>query len=44
MSNLKKSKLREDLVDLLKKSYQPHKNAKANMAKKGYVMMINYQL
>ena len=36
MSNLKKSKLREDLGDLLKNSYQPQKIAKANMAKKGY--------
>jgi len=36
MSNLKKSKLREDLGDLLKNSYQPQKIAKANLAKKGY--------
>ena len=36
MSNLKESKLREKLGDLLKNSYQPQKIAKANMAKKGY--------
>ena len=36
MSYLKKSKLRNDLGDLLKNSYQPQKIAKANMAKKGY--------
>ena len=36
MSNLKKSKLRENMGDLLKNSYQPQKVAKANMAKKGY--------
>ena len=36
MSNLKKSKLREDMGDLLKNSYQPQKIAKANLAKKGY--------
>ena len=36
MSHLKKSKIREDLGDLLKNSYQPQKIAKANMAKKNY--------
>ena len=36
MSHLKKSKIREDLGDLLKNSYQPQKIAKANLAKKGY--------
>ena len=36
MSNLKKSKLRNDTGDLLKASYLPQKDAKAKMAKRGY--------
>ena len=36
MSNLKKSKLREDTGDLLKASYLPQKDASAKMAKLGY--------
>jgi len=36
MSKLKKSQLREDLGDLLKNTYKPQKEAKANVAKKGY--------
>ena len=36
MSKLKKSQLREDLGDLLKNTYKSQKEAKANVAKKGY--------
>jgi len=36
MSKLKTSKLRNDLGDLLKNSYQPQKVAAANLSKKGY--------
>jgi len=36
MTNLKKSKLREDTGDLLKASYLPQKDAQAKMEKKGY--------